>query len=135
MRFIHLEEEYASLIKKYNSNSNFEDNIIKIGKYNILLFSHLFVGTPEYVSPEVQRIGYNSKDYSEINNHPFFNGIKFEDPSILEYREVLEKLGYKLLRLGEENTEDKQNINLEKELYEDKKEMDIDDNIDIVENN
>ena len=77
----------------------------------------------------------NSKDYSEIKNNPFFNGIKFEDPSILEYREVLEKLGYNLLRLREENTEDKQNINLEKELYEDKKEMDIDDNIDIAESN
>jgi len=53
----------------------------------------------------------------------------------LEYREVLEKLGNKLPLLGEENTEDKQNINLERELYEDKKEMDIDYNIDIVENN
>ena len=207
MRFIHLEEEYASLIEKYNNNSNFEDNIIKIGKYNILLLSHLFVGTPEYVSPEVlehnysligpgvdiwafgimlylfftghtpfkaktekeilenikninytfdnteipddakdliskilvkdpkQRIGYNSKDYSEIKNHPFFNGIKFEelefeDPPIIEYREVLEKLGYKLPRLEEENTEEKQNNKIEKELYEDKNEMDIDDNID-----
>ena len=61
--------------------------------------------------------------------------MEFKDKPILEYREVLEKLGYKLLLLGEENTEDKQNINLEKELYEDKKEMDIDDNIDIAESN
>jgi len=72
MRFIHLEEEYVSLIEKYNNNSNFEDNIIKIGKYNILLLSHLFIRTPEYLSPEGQRIGYNSTDYSEIKNHPFF---------------------------------------------------------------
>ena len=204
MKFIHLNEEYASLIEK--KSKNIEDNIIKIDKYNILLLSHLFVGTPEYVSPEVlehnysligpgvdiwafgimlylfftgytpfkakteqetlenikninytfdnteipddakdliskilvkdptKRIGYNSKDYSEIKNHPFFNGIKFEelefeDPPISEYREVLEKLGYKLPRLGEENAEDKKNSNNENEndLYEDKKEIDIDD--------
>ena len=207
MRFIPLEEEYVSLIEKCNNNSNIEDNIVKIGKYNILLLSHLFVGTPEYVSPEVlehnysligpgvdiwafgimlylfftgytpfkakkekeileniknvnytfdnteipddakdliskilvkdptKRIGYNSRDYSEIQNHQFFNGIEFdelefEDPPILEYREVLEKLGYKLPRLGDENTEDKKNSNNENELYEDKKEMDIDDNND-----
>ena len=55
--------------------------------------------------------------------------MEFKDKPILEYREILEKLGYKLPRLGEENTENKQNNNLEKELYEDKKEMDIDDNI------
>ena len=207
MRFISLDEEYVSLIENKYSKLDIEDNIIKIGKYNILLLSHLFVGTPEYVSPEVlehnysligpgidiwalgimiylfftghtpfkaksekmileniknvnysfdnteipddakdliskilvkdptKRIGYKSKDYSEIKNHPFFNGInfeelEFEDPPILEYREVLEKLGYKLPRLGEENIEDKKNNNNEKELYEDKKEMDIDDNID-----
>jgi len=207
MRFISLDEEYVSLIENKYCKLDVEDNIIKIGKYNILLLSHLFVGTPEYVSPEVlehnysligpgidiwalgimiylfftghtpfkaksekmileniknlnysfdnteipddakdliskilvkdptKRIGYKSKDYSEIKNHPFFNGInfeelEFEDPPILEYREVLEKLGYKLPRLGEENIEDKKNNNMEKELYEDKKEMDIDDNID-----
>ena len=207
MRFVALNEENVSLIEKYNNKSNIEDNIIKIDKYNILLLSHLFVGTPEYVSPEVlehnysligpgvdiwafgimlylfftgytpfkakteaeilkniknvkytfdnteipddvkdliskilvkdptKRIGYNSKDYSEIKNHPFFNGInfeelEFEDPPILEYREVLEKLGYKLPRLGEEIPEEKNNNNIESELYEDKKEMEIDDNID-----
>jgi hypothetical protein len=56
--------------------------------------------------------------------------LEFEDPPILEYKEVLEKLGYKLPRLGDENTEDKKNSNNENELYEDKKEMDIDDNND-----
>ena len=204
MKFITLREEYIPLIEKSNSNVNNEDNIIKVDKYNILLLSHLFVGTPEYVSPEVlehnypligpgvdiwafgimiylfftgytpfkakteeetleniknvnytfdnteipddakdliskilvkdptKRIGYNSADYSEIKNHPFFNGIKFEeleleDPPISEYREVLEKLGYKLPRLGEESIEDKKNKNIEDELYEDKKEIDIDD--------
>ena len=61
--------------------------------------------------------------------------MEFEDPPILEYREVLEKLGYKLPNIGEESTENNKNSNFENELYEDKKEMDIDDNIDIVENN
>jgi serine/threonine protein kinase len=204
MKFIHLKEEYISLIEPIINNPDFEDNKIKIEKYNILLLSHLFVGTPEYVSPEVlehnysligpgvdiwafgimlylfftgytpfkatteqetleniknvnytfdnteipddakdliskilvkdptKRIGYNSNDYSEIKNHPFFNGIKFEelefeDPPISEYREVLEKLGYKLPRIEEENTEDKKDNNSENDLYEDKKEIDIDD--------
>ena len=207
MKFICLKEEYISLIEKTINNPDFEDNKIKIEKYNILLLSHLFVGTPEYVSPEVlehnysligpgvdiwafgiilylfftgytpfkakteqetlenikninytfdnteipddakdliskilvkdptKRIGYNSRDYSEIKNHPFFNGIKFEelefeDPPISEYREVLEKLGYKLPSIEEEITENKKNSNFENELYEDKKEMDIDDNMD-----
>jgi 3-phosphoinositide dependent protein kinase-1 len=207
MKFIRLNEEYVSLIEKKTNNPDFEDNKIKIEKYNILLLSHLFVGTPEYVSPEVlehnysligpgvdiwafgimlylfftghtpfkakteqetlenikninytfdnteipddakdliskilvkdptKRIGYNSRDYSEIKNHPFFNGIKFEelefeDPPILEYREVLEKLGYKLPNIGEESTENNKNSNFENELHEDKKEIDIDDNMD-----
>ena len=207
MKFIRLKEEYVSLIEQNINNPDFVDNKIKIDKYNILLLSHLFVGTPEYVSPEVlehnysligpgvdiwafgiilylfftgytpfkakteqetlenikninytfdnteipddakdliskilvkdptKRIGYNSRDYSEIKNHPFFNGIKFEelefeDPPILEYREVLEKLGYKLPNIGEESTENNKNSNFENELYEDKKEIDIDDNMD-----
>ena len=53
MKFICLKEEYISLIEKTINNPDFEDNKIKIEKYNILLLSHLFVGTPEYVSPEV----------------------------------------------------------------------------------
>jgi serine/threonine protein kinase len=93
------------------------------------LISKILVKDPK------KRIGYNSKDYSEIKNHPFFNGInfeelEFEDPPILEYRELLEKFGYKLPRLGEESTVDKKNNDIEEELYEDKKEMDIEDNID-----
>ena len=56
MRFIPLNEEYVSLIEK--KSNNIDDNIIKIDKYNILLLSHLFVGTPEYVSPEVLEHNY-----------------------------------------------------------------------------
>ena len=205
MRFVTLNEDYIpSFLKKIKNNLDDEDNIIRIDRYNILLLSHLFVGTPEYVSPEVlehnysligpsidiwafgimiylfftgktpfwdkkeskileniknvkysfdnngtqipedakdliskilikdpkKRIGYNSKDYSEIKNHPFFKGIdfeelEFEDPPFLPVKEKLEKLGYKLPRIGGENIEEKKNkINNDNK----NKDMDIDEN-------
>ena len=173
MRFVDVNEDDIEILKEKNNDKNLEENIVKLDKYNILLLSHLFVGTPEYVSPEVLeynypligpgvdiwafgimiylfftgstpfrakteneileniknikysldtnenkipdeakdliskilikdpklRIGYNSKDYSEIKSHPFFNGInfdnlEFEDPPIAEIKDKLEKLGY-----------------------------------------
>ena len=30
------------------------------------------------IKDPTQRIGYNSKDYSEIKSHPFFKGINFD---------------------------------------------------------
>ena len=203
MRFVPLNQNYISLMEKQINNKNVEDNIIKVDKYNILLLSHLFVGTPEYVSPEVleynysligpsvdiwafgimlylfftgytpfkanteseileniknvkysfdntdipddakdliskilikdptKRIGYNSKDYSEIKNHPFFNGInfedlEFEDPPLLPVKEILEKYGYKLPKLVEENKEEKNNED-PNNLQEDNQEIDSDE--------
>ena len=53
MRFVDLNEDDLYEVKEKNNNLNLEDNIVKLDKYNILLLSHLFVGTPEYVSPEI----------------------------------------------------------------------------------
>ena len=84
-----------------------------------------------------QRIGYNSKDYSEIKNHPFFNGIifenlEFEDTSISEIKEKLLQFGYNLPKSKEE----KQSSSIINKLYDDKKDFDDDDeNPDNNENN
>ena len=211
MRFEDINDDDISLIKEQDNNPNLENNIIQIEKYNILLLSHLFVGTPEYVSPEVlehnypligpgvdiwafgimlylfftgstpfkakkedetleniknvkyslnndeniipdeakdliskilvkdpkQRIGYNSKDYSEIKSHPFFNGINFEnlefqDPPILDIKEKLLQFGYTLPKSKEE----KQSSSIINKLYDDKKDFDDEDeNPDNNENN
>ena len=212
MRFVDINDDDISLIKEQDNNPNLENNIIQIEKYNILLLSHLFVGTPEYVSPEVlehnypligpgvdiwafgimlylfftgstpfkakkedetleniknvkyslnneeniipdeakdliskilvkdpkQRIGYNSKDYSEIKSHPFFNGInfenlEFEDPPISDIKEKLIQFGYTLPKSKEE----KQSSSIINKLYDDKKDFDDDDdeNPDNNENN
>ena len=199
MRFVPLNKNIISNIK----NGNSENNIIKVEKYNILLLSHLFVGTPEYISPEVlehnypligpgvdiwafgvmiylfftgttpfnskkeseileniknvkysfdntdipddakdliskilikdpkKRIGYNSRDYSEIKNHPFFKGINFDElerqtPPISEIKEILEKVGYKIAKSEEKNNEETKN-KIQKELYEGNKDIDDSD--------
>ena len=203
MRFIPLNKSIVSKIE----NENSENNIIKVEKYSILLLSHLFVGAPEYISPEVlehnypligpgvdiwafgvmiylfftgitpfntkkeseileniknvrysfdnteipddakdliskilikdptKRIGYNSKDYSEIKNHPFFKGINFDElqnqvPPISEIKEILEKVGYKIIKTDENNNEETKS-KIQKELYEGTKEIDdsYDENI------
>ena len=199
MRFVPLNKNIVSNLE----NENSENNIIKVEKYNILLLSHLFVGTPEYISPEVlehnypligpgvdiwafgvmiylfftgttpfnskkeseileniknvkysfdntdipddakdliskilvkdpkQRIGYNSKDYSEIKNHPVFKGINFDEleyeaPPVSEIKEILEKVGYKITKSEEKKKEDSKN-KIQKDLYEGSKDMDDSD--------
>ena len=197
MRFVDIEEDEISYVREQNNSPNTEDNVVKLEKYQILLLSHFFVGTPEYVSPEVlehnykligpgvdiwafgimlylfftgstpfkakseaaildniknvkytiddfqnnmpeeardliskilikdptKRIGYNSKDYSEIKNHPFFKGIdfdnlEFEDPPLAGVKEKLEKFGYYF----------KKPESIINNIYEERKEMDDDDN-------
>ena len=199
MRFVPLNKNIVANIE----NENCENNIVKLEKYHILLLSHLFVGTPEYISPEVlehnypligpgvdiwalgvmiylfftgitpfnakkeselleniknvkysfdntdipddakdliskilvkdpkQRIGYNSKDYSEIKNHPFFKGINFDEleyeaPPVSEIKEILEKVGYKITKSEEKKKEDSKN-KTQKDLYEGSKDMDDSD--------
>ena len=197
MQFVDINDDDMLYIMEENENCKAKDNIIKIDNMQILLLSHLFVGTPEYVSPEVlehnypligpsvdiwafgvmlylfftgttpfkakkeseildniknvkytldnneniipddakdliskifvkdpkKRIGYKSKDYSEIKTHPFFNGIdfenlEFEDPPVSDIKEKLEKFGYFFPK--------KQNTIINK-LSEEKKEFDNDD--------
>jgi len=202
MRFVPLNKNIAANLE----NENCENNIVKLEKYHILLLSHLFVGTPEYISPEVlehnypligpgvdiwalgvmiylfftgitpfngkkeselleniknvnysfdntdipddakdliskilvkdpkERIGYNSKDYSEIKNHPFFNGINFDEleyeaPPVSEIKEVLEKVGYKISK-PEERKKEESKDKIQKELYEGNKDMDDSDDDD-----
>ncbi len=198
MRFINLDEDEIAYIDKHKKKA--EDNIIKINQYTILLLPQLFVGTPEYVAPEVlehnysligpgvdiwafgvmlylfftgttpfkakkesktleniknvkysfddkevkipddakdliskilvkdptKRLGFDSKDYSEIKNHPFFKGIvfdnlEFEDPPLSDIREKLEKLGYDIPKPSEDND------NLLNDLYEERKEIEDND--------
>ena len=202
MRFVPLNKNIAANLE----NENCENNIVKLEKYHILLLSHLFVGTPEYISPEVlehnytligpgvdiwalgvmiylfftgitpfngkkeselleniknvkysfdntdipddakdliskifvkdpkERIGYNSKDYSEIKNHPFFTGINFDEleyeaPPVSEIKEILEKVGYKISKPEERKKEESKN-KIQKELYEGNKDMDDNDDDD-----
>ena len=214
MRFIDLNENEKNYIKeKIEKNEINEDNIIKLDKYNILLLERLFVGTLEYVSPEVlenkydiigpgvdiwsfgvilytflfgknpfkaktqqetmdniknvkysfdeikddknknykeakdllskilikdpaKRLGYNSYDYNEIKNHPFFKGINFdnlenEQGPVLNNIEILEQFGYQIEKIIKEEEIE---INLMKELYgeegeEKKKEKENKENI------
>ena len=197
MRFIDLNENEKNYIKeKIEKNEIKEDNIIKLDKYNILLLERLFVGTLEYVSPEVlenkydiigpgvdiwsfgvilytflfgknpfkaktqqetmdniknvkysfdeikddknknykeakdllskilikdpaKRLGYNSYEYNELKNHPFFKGINFdnlenEQGPVLNNIEILEQFGYKIEKIIKEEEIE---INLMKELY------------------
>ena len=197
MRFIDLNENEKNYIKeKIEKNEIKEDNIIKLDKYNILLLERLFVGTLEYVSPEVlenkydiigpgvdiwsfgvilytflfgknpfkaktqqetmdniknvkysfdeikddknknykeakdllskilikdpaKRLGYNSYDYNEIKNHPFFKGINFdnlenEQGPVLNNIEILEQFGYQIEKIIKDEEIE---INLMKELY------------------
>ena len=194
MRFVDLNNNEENEIKeKIKNNEISDDNIIKLDKYNILLLQRVFVGTLEYVSPEVlennydiigpsvdiwsfgvilyrflfgknpfkaktqeetmeniknvkysfdedknnnykeakdllskilikdptKRIGYNSYDYNDIKNHPFFKGINFdnlenEQGPVLNNKEMLEKFGYQIEKII---TEEEREITLLKELY------------------
>ena len=76
------------------------------------LMSKILIKDPQ------KRIGYNSKDYSEIKNHPFFKRINFDElesqsPPILEIKEILEKVGYKIVK-SEEKIKKKQKIKFKK---------------------
>ena len=202
MRFIDLNEEEKKYIENLSQKNEIEEsNIVKIDKYNILLLPRLFVGTPEYISPEAleykydligpsvdiwafgimlylffmgrtpfkgkteidtlnnirnvkydfetfdkteipkeakdliskilikdpsKRIGYNSYDYNEIKNHPFFKGINFDNieneqpPIDNNIKEMLDKLGYNFEKIL---TEEEIQINLIKELYNEQNEI------------
>ena len=60
------------------------------------------------VKDPTKRIGYKSRDYFEIKNHPFFQGINFENlefeaPPISDVKEKLIQSGYTFPKSSEEN--------------------------------
>ena len=61
MRFVDIKDpEILNELKTKIKNVTTEEQaLIKIDKYNILLLSHLLVGTPEYVAPEVLEHNYD----------------------------------------------------------------------------
>ena len=91
------DDETLENIKKVNYSwtiiKNHEKIEINIPKEAKDLIKKILIKDP------TQRIGYNSKDYSEIKNHPFFKGINFdtlsEEPIPLNKAfSLLESLGY-----------------------------------------
>ncbi len=56
MRFIDLDEDSIAYIDQTREST--ESNIFKVNDHDILLLDQLFVGTPEYVSPEVLEHNY-----------------------------------------------------------------------------
>ena len=91
------DDETLDNIKKVNYSwtiiKNHEKIEINIPKEAKDLIQKILIKDP------TQRIGYNSKDYSEIKSHPFFKGINFdtlsEEPIPLNKAfSLLESLGY-----------------------------------------
>ena len=91
------DDETLENIKKVNYSwtiiNNHEKIEINIPKEAKDLIQKILIKDP------TQRIGYNSKDYSEIKSHPFFKGINFdtlsEEPIPLNKAfSLLESLGY-----------------------------------------
>ena len=91
------DDETLENIKKVNYSwtiiKNHEKTEINIPKEAKDLIQKILIKDP------TQRIGYNSKDYSEIKSHPFFKGINFdtlsEEPIPLNKAfSLLESLGY-----------------------------------------
>ena len=91
------DNETLENIKKVNYSwtiiKNHEKIEINIPKEAKDLIQKILIKDP------TQRIGYNSKDYSEIKSHPFFKGINFdtlsEEPIPLNKAfSLLESLGY-----------------------------------------
>ena len=91
------DDETLENIKKVNYSwtiiKNHEKIEINIPKEAKDLIQKILIKDP------TQRIGYNSKDYSEIKSHPFFKGINFdtlsEEPIPLNKTfSLLESLGY-----------------------------------------
>ncbi len=203
MKFIDLNEDELLILNE--NMKDIKDNMVKVNLYTILLLNRLYVGAPEYVSPEVleknysligpgvdiwsfgimlylfftgstpfkgkeeaetleniknvkysfddnlvpedakdliskilikdptKRLGYQSKDYSEIKSHPFFKDINFDNletqyPPILLVKEKLEQSGYPMPKTEEEKNDPFNN------LYEDR-EIEGDDDDDIIEDN
>ena len=112
------EQETLDNIKNVKYNFDEDDNDKNIPEEVKDLISKILIKDPS------KRIGYNSYDYTEIKNHPFFKGINFnnlesDQGPILEMKEILEKFGYQIEKIL---TEEERQMSLIKELYDEEEE-------------
>jgi serine/threonine protein kinase len=132
------DDETLNNIKKVNYSFDIEkksEKNISVPKDAIDLIQKILIKDP------TKRIGYGSKDYLEIKNHPFFKGINFnnfyEEPIPLnKIYSLLENLGYIEIKDEYREKDDDIYINVLNKsdndaLYDDKNSIGSADNADL----
>ena len=133
------DEETLDNIKKVNYSFDFEledknKKCINISKEAKDLIQKILIKDPK------KRIGYGSKDYKEIKEHPFFKGINFdnlfEEPVPLnKIYSLLESYGYIDIKDDYKDNDDDIYINVlnksENDLFDDRNSIGSADNADL----